>query len=152
MDKARTDQDNEARMAALDEAASVAASAEREGLVIDFDEALSEFRRNKRTFEIKFLGNKFEIPSSTPANFATFYLRHCLTKVEGGWTFAIPEDRFLEFLELMFGDEIAKVITESNVEVEFIIKTIVPRVLVAWGLEFMRVPEGKVPAAEVTPV
>ena len=146
--------ENEARVERLDKAAEEAAEHEREGLVLDFDEALTEFRKQTKRIEIRLLGKTFFLPPSTPANFAVFYLRHCLTKVEGGWTFAVPEDKFLEFVELMFGTEVAKEIGESDMEIAFVIRHIVPRVLVSWGLQFLQAEEddtGKVTAVEAIP-
>jgi len=148
------DTENEARVKRLDEAAKEAAEHEREGLVLDFDEALTEFRKRKKKVEVRLLGQTFHLPSSTPADFATFYLRHCLTKVEGGWTFSIPEDKYLEFMEFMFGEDPAQIIMGSKLEIEFVIKKVVPRVLIAWGLEFIKLEEdteGKAEAVEATP-
>lgn len=143
---------NEERMRRLDAAVAKAAAAEQKELSIDFDEALEEYRRQNKPLRVTFLGEQYELPRTTPANFAMFYIAYCLQRDGDQWRFEVPEDKFREFLELMFGPRFSTRVAESDVEIGFVLRQIVPRILVAWGLKFLSLAEddtGKVTAVEM---
>ena len=95
-----------------------------------------EHREAERRLVVRLLGEEYDLPTSTPANFAMFYLRHCLKKVDGEFQFSVPEERFEDFLTLMFGKRFADDLAKSDVEIGFVLRSAVPMVLTAWGLQF----------------
>lgn len=132
-------EDFDALMARMERAAQEAAQEEAKGLVLDFDEALREHRKRETRLEVRFQGVMYSLPSTTPANFALFYIRHCLKPGKGGgWEFTVPEDKFPEFIELMFGEKFSKAVCASDVETGFLMRSAIPQVLAAWGLQFIR--------------
>lgn len=105
-------------------------------LLIDFDEALKE--EEKKQLEMKLLGKIFKLPPAMPFNFSTFFLRYCYKKVKGKMVIVLPEDKIIDFLRLMFGNDFLVLLentTNRNVTTDFVYKTIVPRIMKEWGQE-----------------
>jgi len=125
---------NEERIAFLNEKAKELQVKQQEELVGDYDAALEEYRKKKKPHVIKFLGRKYTVPASAPFNFMTFWLRHCMKKRDGRLIVEIPDDRLLEFLQLMFGVEFVQDIEAEGIEFEFIWNHIALDVLALWGI------------------
>jgi hypothetical protein len=105
-------------------------------LVLDFDEAIEEEKNKAGKIVIKMLGKVFELPKKMPFNFSTFFLRNCYKKINGEFVVVFPEDKILEYLELMFGTELINTLNNEkyrDVSIDFIFKNIVPGVMKAWG-------------------
>lgn len=128
--------DNNDRIKYLTEKQEEISKRQENNLVLDFDQALKE--ANKKQIEIKLLGKTYFLPSEMPFNFSTFFLRHCYKKVKGQFLVMMPEDKMLEFLELMFGRRFIQSLensNNSNVSMLFVFQNIVPKVLKQWGYD-----------------
>lgn len=128
--------DNIDRIKYLTEKQEEISTRQENNLVLDFDQALKE--ANKKQIEIKLLGKTYFLPSEMPFNFSTFFLRHCYKKVKGQFIVMMPEDKMLEFLELMFGRRFVQSLensNNSNVSMLFVFQNIVPKVLKEWGYD-----------------
>jgi hypothetical protein len=105
-------------------------------LVLDFDEAIEEEKNKAGKIVIKMLGKVFELPKKMPFNFSTFFLRNCYKKIDGEFVVVFPENKILEYLELMFGSEFINTLNNekySDISIDFIFKNIVPDVMKVWG-------------------
>ena len=126
------------RVKKLDQAVSKMRKHERESLTINIDEAWTEHKKLIDPFRFKFQGRTYDVASAMPADFGTFYTEHCLTEITLGGKkllqFEIPESRYFEFLELMFGVELKLAICHSKVSFAFVNDKLLPPVMRAWGL------------------
>ena len=124
--------DNQERIAALNRAAQAESQAQAENLVVDFDNALKEWRGKNEPHKVKFLGRTFDVPREKPFAYALFVSRHCIKKVDGKTMFIVDDDKVEEFYRLMFGDEFLEALLESNVDYQFVMENIVPNILSLW--------------------
>lgn len=127
---------NDDRIKYLTEKQNEISERQENNLVLDFDQAIKE--ANKKQIEIKLLDKTYFLPSEMPFNFSTFFLRHCYKKVKGQFVVMMPEDKMLEFLELMFGKRFIQSLENSNncnVSMLFVFQNIVPTVLREWGYD-----------------
>jgi len=74
-----------------------------------------------------------------PASFGIFYTRYCVrTEIVDGerkQVFDIPDDRFFELLAIVVGDDLAEMLSKSQMGFEFILDQIMRPVMQIWGLE-----------------
>lgn len=124
--------DNQERIAALNRAAQAESQAQADNLVIDFDNALKEWKGKGAPHKVKFLGRTFDVPREKPFAYALFVSRHCIKKVDGKTMFVVDDDKVEEFYRLMFGDEFLEALLESNVDYQFVMDNIVPSILSLW--------------------
>lgn len=105
-------------------------------LVLDFDNALEEEKKKVGKIIINFMGKSFELPKKMPFNFSTFFLRNCYKKIKNEWVVIFPEDKVLEYLELMFGKVFIDTLNNAknrDVSIDFVFKNIVPSIMKEWG-------------------
>lgn len=121
------------RLEALDQAEKEGKQEQEESLVLDFDEARQEYEREHQSIAVKMNGKTFQLPPEIPFPLFTFYQRHCLKKVNGKVMFEVPDDRIMEFLELMFGKDILQEIEDSNMTIPFVMTRVVPGIMEKWG-------------------
>jgi hypothetical protein len=134
---------NEERKKFLNEKLKEVEKIETEELAIDFDEALKEYESKNAPHKIKFKGKIFNIPFTMPFTFGMFYMRYCLVKKEDGVYFEIPTDLMSEFIEKMFGQDFLDGLEmEKDVEMNFIIGVLIPKIMELWGSPIKsKVPE-----------
>lgn len=126
---------NEARLQYLNEKHEEIKQDQEAKLVIDFDKAIQESREY---ISINFLNREYRLPTDIPFNFSTFFMRHCMKKVKGKVIVEIPDDRALEFIERMFGDEFMRALNackNSKVTTKLVFETLVPPILEQWGYD-----------------
>lgn len=117
----------------LEEKAQDAAEQQREDLILDFDAAKAEYDRQHQPIQVKVGGETYQLPPEIPFTLFLFYQRHCLSKREGKTVFEVPDDRVLEFLELMFGEGILTQLEQSDLTFEFVMQKVAPRIMERWG-------------------
>lgn len=122
------------RIAFLESKTEELAKTQEAELIVDFDEALSEYQLKNIPRKIRFKGKVFEIPRSMPFNFGLFYMRHCIKRREGKVFFEVPEDQLAEFITKMFGKAFLEVLDQSDdVDLTFVFEHLVPEIMVGWG-------------------
>lgn len=125
---------NSERIAFLDSKTEELAKAQEADLVVDFDEALTEYQLKNAPRKIRFKGQVFEIPRSMPFSFGLFYMRHCIKRREGKVFFEVPEDQLAEFITKMFGKSFLEVLDQSDdVDMNFVFEHLVPEIMEGWG-------------------
>jgi hypothetical protein len=103
-------------------------------LLLDFDKALDE--ENVKLLKIKFMGKVFELPAEMPFSFSTFFMRYCLKKKGDKILFDIPENRIIEFINQMFGNEFVNCLNKTKdkrISSIFVFRKIVPQIMKKWG-------------------
>lgn len=130
------DRNNEERREFLNKKAIEEAREQERELVFDFDEAWSEYKTLATPYRIKFLGQVYEISRSVPFSFMVFSAANCYTRDNSGrLVFQIPEDKIMDYLRAMFGKEFTEALAKSDVDVNFVMKKIVPKVFELWGMD-----------------
>lgn len=130
--------ENEKRLKTLDKKFEEIKERQESELTCDFDKALEEFSKEEESFTVRFLGKIYELPSSMPFNFSTFFLRYCYKKVDGKMVIVMPEDKILTFIKLMFGGEFLAALEQAKnpkINMKFISNKIVPIVMKQWGYD-----------------
>lgn len=128
---------NEDRIKYLDEKHEEIKKNQEDDLVLDFDKALEEEKAKSSKIIIKLMGCEFKLPKKMPFNFSTFFLRNCYKKIEGQWVIVMPEDKVLEYIELMFGKDFINKLEQKNndISIDFIFKNVVPGIMKQWGYD-----------------
>jgi hypothetical protein len=122
------------RIAFLESKTEELAKDQEAELIVDFDEALSEYQMKNTPRKIRFKGKLFEIPRTMPFNFGLFYMRHCIKRREGKVFFEIPDDLLAEFITKMFGKSFLEVLDQSDdVDMSFVFDHLVPEIMSGWG-------------------
>lgn len=133
---------NQERLEYLNNKQNEIAQKQEDGLVIDFDRAIME---NKKTIKVKFLNKIYHLPAEMPFNFSTFFLRNCVTKGKNGQMLInIPDDKVIEFIELMFGVDFVNAVEnckDNKISINLIMQIIAPPVLKEWGYDTKATPE-----------
>jgi hypothetical protein len=129
-----TSKKNIERIAFLESKTEEMAKAQEAELIVDFDEALSEYQLKNTPRKIRFKGRVFEIPRSMPFNFGLFYMRHCIKRREGKVFFEVPDELLGEFITKMFGKSFLEVLDQSDdVDMNFVFEHLVPEIMEGWG-------------------
>jgi len=125
---------NEERIAFLNSKAEEESDLQEQELVTDYDAALREYKTKNTPHKVRFKGNIYEVPPTMPFSFSMFYMRYCIVKENGKTIFKIPDERVSDFIERMFGKRFLAALSKSDdVDLNFIIGTIVPDVFEKWG-------------------
>lgn len=125
---------NNERIAYLNQKHEEILENQESSLLIDFDAALKE--EEAKGYKIKVLEKYFYIPAAMPFNFSTFFLRHCYKRIKGKMVVTIPEDKMMDFLKLMFGNDFLICLENSNnrnLSIDFVYKKIIPVIMKSWG-------------------
>jgi len=123
--------DNDQRMALLDEKLDELRVDQEKDLLLDFDQAIKE--KQGKPYTIKFQSEIYEIPNQMPFNFSTFFFRYCYKKQSGKVMVEVPEDRMIQFIELMFGKKFVNALEKSTVTVDMVFDTLASTILGKWG-------------------
>ncbi len=125
--------DNEKREAYLEEQLQKLSENQEADLLLDFDAAIDE--QQEKPYKVKFNDKIFDVPKSMPVGFATFFFRYCYKKVGGKTSLEVPEDRLIQFIELMFGKEMVRAIETSkkSVSIDMVFSTLAMTILDKWG-------------------
>ena len=118
---------NEERIKYLDNQCEELAKTQESNLVFDFDKAMEEATED--FFNVKLNNKIFKVASSMPIGFATFFFRHCLKNNK----FDIPDEKFEDFLILMFGKDFVKEAELLNVPTSFLFEKMAMPILNKWG-------------------
>jgi len=113
-------------------------------LILDFDAAMAEEKASSKKIVIKFLNEEFVLPAKIPFNFSVFFLRYCYKKINGTFTIVMPEDKLIQYIELMFGKEFLNKLERNRdpyLSFMFVFTEIVPKVMKEWGYDINVDPE-----------
>jgi hypothetical protein len=122
---------NDEKLALLDEKLEELKADQEKDLLLDFDNAIKE--KQAKPLTIKFQDEIFEIPASMPFNFSTFFFRYCYKKLNGKIKIEVPEDRMIQFIELMFGKKFVTALERSTITVDMVFDTLASTILDKWG-------------------
>jgi hypothetical protein len=123
--------DNNERMALLDEKLDELRDEQEKDLLLDFDKAIEE--KQGKPYTIKFKNEIYEIPCQMPFNFSTFFFRYCYKKQNGKVIIEVPEDRMIQYIELMFGKKFVNALEKSTVTVDMVFDDLSTTILGKWG-------------------
>ena len=112
----------------LAEQTAKAVEAEREALVIDFDEAIRE--QKAQPIQVRFQGELYDLPSQAPAWLPLFINRHANDKG------VVGDKHNLEMIERLLGKEFAAKILDGDnfISFELVNTAILEPVMEHWGL------------------
>jgi len=134
--------DKQAKIDFLNEKHAELIENQEQELILDFDEALKEYKTKIPTFKIKFKGEFYNIPTEMPFSFSMFYMRNCLVTRNGKTVFEIPDDKFKEFISLMFGTKFLaqlEKVENDDVTFNFVIGKMIPEIMEKWiGQRFQK--------------
>jgi hypothetical protein len=124
---------NEQREEYLNQQVSKIAENQEAELLLDFDAAIEE--QSKIPYKVKFLGKIFDVPTEMPLGFATFFFRYCYKKSNGKAFIEVPEDRMIQFIELMFGKEMLRALetAKTPVSIDLVFNKLASSILEKWG-------------------
>lgn len=125
--------DNDKREGYLDEQLKKLADNQEAELLLDFDAALEE--EQAKPYAVKFDGKVYYVPHEMPLAFATFFFRYCYKKNNGRVILEVPEDRMMQFIELMFGKEMLRALEVSKkaVSIRVVFDKLAGTILSKWG-------------------
>ena len=130
-------EDNLRKIEALDRAHSKAEAEEEKDLLLDFDRSRTEYleKVSGARFKVKFEGVSHYVPAQASSKFTFFYLRNCLSEQGAAKVLTIPDEFMAEFMTMMFGEELAGKIMDSNeTPLSYVLSVMIPAVLRVWGL------------------
>jgi len=125
--------DNDKRESYLNDQLKILADNQEAELLLDFDAAVEEVE--EKPYKIKFNGKIYDVPREMPLGFATFFFRYCYKKINNKVTLEVPEDRMMQFIELMFGKEMLRALETSKkaVSIDLVFNKLAGTILAKWG-------------------
>jgi len=138
-------QNNEERSNYLDSQLNELAKHQEAELLIDFDQAIDEYEKEKTPYSIIFNGKTFLVPREMPFDFATFFFRYCYKKEKGSTRMEVPEDKILRFIELMFGKSMLQSLESGTkrVNMDLVFQKLALPILEKWGYDLQDNEEAK---------
>lgn len=126
-----------ANLVVLNRAAVELATKQEEDLIGDYDAAYEEWQSRNRPYYVKFKGKTFEVPRSQPFAYALFISRHTKKVYDPVQRrdvvkLVIPDDQAYEYIRLMLGDEFVEALSNSKVEMDFVMNHIAPDIHAKW--------------------
>ena len=137
INRANLEKRNEDKMNLLNEKLELETRMQEAELLLDFDEILEEAKKEK-PLAVKFNNQLFEVPKKMPFNFSMFFFRYCLKKRNGKQYVEVPEEKMLQFVELMIGKKFTGYLERnrnSNISIEMIFDKIANPVMKQWGYD-----------------
>jgi hypothetical protein len=125
--------DNDKRESYLNDQLRILADNQEAELLLDFDAAVEEVK--EKPYKVKFNGKIYDVPREMPLGFATFFFRYCYKKINNKVTLEVPEDRMMQFIELMFGKEMLRALETSRkaVSIDLVFNKLAGTILAKWG-------------------
>lgn len=125
--------DNSEKLEFLDKKVIEIQEVQEAELLLDFDKCLEEVK--EKPYKVKFAGREFIIPREMPFDFSLFFFRHCYKKKNGIVNMEVPEEKMMEFIKLMFGNEMLRALETSKkrVGINFVFERLATPIMEKWG-------------------
>lgn len=128
--------DNNERIRYLDQKQDEIAKRQGNELILDYDEALKE--ETKKDLKIKINNKYYNVPSTVPLSFSTYFLRNCYKRINGKETFVFNDQKqMMVIIDRIFGKSLIYDLEKSNnrnISLTFIFERIIPDVMKYWGI------------------
>lgn len=111
----------------LNQALELVKSKQQDDLVIDFDQAVEEYRQKNSPIKIKFGGRYYEAPRDAPADVMMFIIRN----TEGG---AMSDEDLHRFMGMVLGQEFLDALAKSNVPLKLVGDKVTTRIFEEWNI------------------
>src|SRR4030066_187585 len=125
--------DNDKRESYLNDQLKILVDHQEAELLLDFDAAMEEVEG--QPYKVKFNNKIYDVPREMPLGFATFFFRYCYKKNNGKVILEMPEDRMMQFIELMFGKEKRRAleISKKAVSIDLVFNKLAGTILATWA-------------------
>ena len=124
--------DNLKRLDKLTKAAETIDREEKAALTIDFDQALREHEKGSAPLFVKLRGKTFKLPGNVPFGYMIWYFTN--VKENGGKLKIDPVDTPAYLLKI-FGGDFLSFVQRQNVSFDFVVNTMVPKIMDKWNPE-----------------